>query len=475
MADSYDVVVLGGGPPGENVAERVVQGGLSAVLVEAELVGGECSYWACMPSKALLRPPAALADARAVNGAKQAVAGDLDVSAVLARRDTFTHNWQDDSQVKWVQSVGTDLVRGHARLAGPRRVQVQTPDAATVELAARHAVVVATGTDAAIPPIPGLADARPWTSRDATSAKEAPGRLAVIGGGVVGCEMATAWAALGSQVTMLARDGLLTSVEPFAGELVGDALKAAGVDVRVGIEATDVSRAAPGGPVQLRLNSGPTLEVDEVLVATGRRPRTTDLGVDTIGLEPGKPLEVDDTCRVTGHDWLYAVGDVNSRALLTHMGKYQARACGDAIAARARGERVDGTPWSRYAATADHAAVPQVIFTNPEVAAVGRTEEQARQAGLRVRGVEYDLGGVAGASLYADDYTGQAKIVVDEDRRVLVGVTMVGPAVGEMLHAATVAVVGEVPLTRLWHAVPAYPTISEIWLRLLEDYGRDSA
>jgi dihydrolipoamide dehydrogenase len=454
-SDSYDVIVLGAGPTGENVADRAVRGGLSAVVVESELVGGECSYWACMPSKALLRPVGVVGEAAAVRGVTGA---RLEPAEVLARRDTFAHDWKDDGQVEWLNGAKISLVRGQGRLAGERLVSV-----GDVTLTARHAVVVATGTSALLPP--ALAGVRPWTSREATSAKAVPSRLVIVGGGVVGCEMAAAWSALGSRVTLVSRGALLDRLPAFAGELVAAGLRDAGVDVRTGVNVSAASRA--GGPVTLTLDDGTSVEADEVLAAAGRAPKTAGIGLPSIGLEDGTWLSVDDTMRVTDVDggWLYACGDVNHLALLTHMGKYQARVCGDAIAARAAG---------RAPAVVDIASrtrVPQVVFTLPEVAAIGLTAEQATAAGLRVRVVEYEIGNVAGARLFADDYQGRAQMVVDEDRRVIVGLTLTGPGVGEMIHAATIAVVGEVPLDRLWHAVPAYPTMSEVWLRLLETYG----
>lgn len=473
MTDSktYDVVVLGAGPVGENVADRARAGGLSAAIVESELVGGECSYWACMPSKALLRPVITRADARRVPGLRQSVQGPLDASAVLAHRDYYTSHWKDDGQVGWLDSIGIDLYRGHGRIAGTRQVTVTGSDGTEQTLTARHAVAVCTGTRAALPDLPGLAEVKPWTSREATGADHVPGRLAVVGGGVVAVEMATAWQALGSQVTMLVRGdgGLLPRMEPFAGELVAKALTEAGAEVRTGVSVTAVRRE--NGTVTATLSDGGTVEADEILFATGRAPRTDDLGLETIGLDPGSWLPVDESLRVQGSDWLYAVGDANHRALLTHQGKYQARIAGAAITARAQGvPLLESDAWGAHSATADHAAVPQVVFTDPEAASAGLTLAEAESAGHRVRAVDYDMAGVAGAGLYADGYEGRARMVVDLDREIVLGVTFVGPGVGELIHSATVAIAGEVPIDRLWHAVPAYPTISEVWLRLLETY-----
>ncbi|MFD7135807.1 dihydrolipoyl dehydrogenase family protein [Streptomyces sp. NPDC059894] len=462
---AYDVVVLGAGPVGENVADRTRAAGLTTAVVESELVGGECSYWACMPSKALLRPVIARAEARRLPGLRQAVQGPLDAAAVLAHRDYYTSHWHDDGQVGWLEGIGADLYRGHGRLTGPRTVTV----GGTV-LTARHAVAVCTGSRAVLPDLPGLAEVQPWTSREATSARSVPGRLVVVGGGVVATEMATAWQALGARVTLLVRGkGLLNRMEPFAGELVAEALAEAGVDVRTGTSVESVTRA--DGTVVAVTGAGDRIEADEILFATGRAPRTDDIGLDTVGLEPGSWLTVDDSLRVTGSDWLYAVGDVNHRALLTHQGKYQARIAGAAIAARAADTaHPDSGPWGAHAATADHHAVPQVVFTDPEAAAVGLSLAEAEQAGHRVRAVDVDLSSVAGAGLYGEGYKGRARMVVDLDDETLRGVTFVGPGVGELLHSATVAVAGRVPLVRLWHAVPSYPTISEVWLRLLEAY-----
>jgi dihydrolipoamide dehydrogenase len=461
----YDVVVLGAGPVGENVADRTRAAGLTTAVVESELVGGECSYWACMPSKALLRPVIARADARRVPGLRQAVQGPLDAAAVLAHRNYYTSDWTDDGAAQWLDGIGADLYRGQGRLTGPRTVTVGDK-----VLTARHAVAVATGTRAVLPDLPGLAEVKPWTSREATSAQTVPGRLVVVGGGVVATEMATLYQALGTQVTVLVRGkGLLNRMEPFAGELVAEALTEAGADVRTGASVESVTRTADGVVVVVT-GAGDRIEADEILFATGRAPHTDDLGLETLGLEPGSWLTVDDSLLVTGTDWLYAVGDVNHRALLTHQGKYQARIAGAAIAARASGVPIlESDPWGAHAATADHDAVPQVVFTDPEVASVGLTLAEAEQAGHRVRAVDVPIA-VAGSSLYGDGYKGRARMVVDLEDEIVRGVTFVGPGVGEMIHSATIAVAGRVPISRLWHAVPSYPTISEVWLRLLETY-----
>jgi dihydrolipoamide dehydrogenase len=466
----YDVIVIGAGAVGENIADRTRQGGMSTVIVEAELVGGECSYWACMPSKGLLRSAAALRMARDLDGAKQAITGDLDVSGVLRRRDRITHEWDDGSQVEWLAGAGIDLVRGHAEFTGVKQVRVTAEDGTVTELVARHAVAVATGSASLLPDIPGLREIAPWTSRDATSAQSVPASLAVIGGGVVAAEMATAYAGFGTKVTLVVRSKLLENMEPFAADLVEASLERLGVTIRKGVEVASAHRTETNAV--LSLSDGGRVVAEEVLVAIGRTPRTADLGLEAIGFEPGRWLSVDDTLLVKGTDWLYAVGDVNHRALLTHQGKYQARAAGDVISARAQGQPVGDAPWGAHVATADHDHVPQVTFTDPEIASVGLTEAVARDRGLSIRVLDYDLSWIAGATTYADHYEGSARAIVDEDRRVLIGATFVGPDVAELLHSATVAIVGEVPIDRLRHAVPSYPTLSEVWLRWLEEYGR---
>ncbi|NOV96670.1 dihydrolipoyl dehydrogenase family protein [Isoptericola halotolerans] len=489
---TYDVIVIGAGPVGENAAARASATGLSVAVVEAELVGGECSYWACIPSKTLLRPGAVRAAARATPGV--ADPGPLDAAAVLAWRDETTGEGDDSGQERWLASAGIALVRGHGRLIRERVVEVAPEpgsgddDGATRLLHARCAVVVATGSAPVLPPVPGLAEASPWTSREATAAEEVPASLVVVGGGVVACEMATAYADLGSRVTLLARSALLGGAERFAGEAVVEALREAGVDVRLDAEVSEVSRPEIGGPVTVTVREGRGVEqvtAAELLVATGRRPRTADVGLDSVGLATDVPLDTDDSMAVRGtaraaggRPWLFACGDVTGRVATTHQGKYEGRVAGDVVA-RLYGPD-NGAPemppegarsWTRYAASADHTARTQVVFTRPQVAWVGPTEAEAREAGLPVRAVSYDLSWVAGAAVTSPDYAGRAQVLVDTERQVLVGATFVGPDASEMLHAATVAVVGEVPLDRLWHAVPVFPTVSEVWLRFAEEYG----
>ncbi len=462
MTDTYDVVVIGAGPAGENAADYAVQRGLTAAIVEAELVGGECSYWGCMPSKALLRPTEVLEAAKRVPAAAAAITGEVDVAKVLKNRDAFTSGWDDKGQVDWLEGAGVVLLRGHGRLVGDKAVEVTAEDGSVTRLEATKGVVIGVGTRAAHPPIDGLADVRTWDNREITEAKEIPERLVVLGGGVVGVEMAQAFRRLGAaEVTIIeAMDGLLPREEPFVSDELTAALEAEGITIKLGAMATEVARDGTDGPVTVTLDGGDEITGDELLVAVGRRAPTDDLGLDTVGVEPGRGgyIEVDDHLRVPGHDWLYVIGDANGRALLTHQGKYQARLVGDALA----GVEVDP-------AWADTKAMPRVIYTDPQIAAVGPTEAQARDAGHDVFTVSYNVGHSAGGALLGKGTDGTAQLVIDRDRRTILGATFVGPGVGEMLHAATIAVVSEVTIERLWHAVPPFPAVSEVWLRLLEE------
>ena len=460
--DEFDVVVVGAGPAGEAAAGRCAEGGLRTALVERELVGGECSFWGCVPSKTLIRPGDVLASALRVPGASATVQGTLDLAAALSWRDEMTNGWRDDTALPWLEEKGITLLRGAGSITGEREVTVRSAEGARGVRSTR-AVILAVGTRPLVPPVPGLAELPPWDNRDATATKDAPRRLLVLGGGAIGVEMAQAFRRLGSEEVAVVEglDRLMAREEPFAGDELRVAFEAENIRVLTGTRLQQVHRTGVDGPVVATFEDGQRLETDEVLVAVGRRPATQDIGLEKVGLTPGRAVEVDDAMRAVEvpAGWLYAIGDCNGRAPLTHMGKYHGRIAADVIRGREVADRASAV------------AVPRVTFTDPQICAVGLTEAQARERGLPVRAVTYDVGAVAGAYVLGRGISGTAKLVVDEDRRVIVGATFTGPGLQELLHSATVAIVGEVPLDTLWHAVPSFPTVSEVWLRLLETYG----
>jgi dihydrolipoamide dehydrogenase len=452
---TYDAIVLGAGPAGEVVAGRLADAGWKLAIVEKDLVGGECSYYACMPSKALLRPADVLAEARRIPGVPVGEDDRLDPAAILKRRDEAIHGEDDSGQLPWLEEREIDLFRGAGRFVGPGRVTVGED-----ELTASRAVIVATGSGALMPPIDGLDSVRAWNNRDATTAKQVPASMIVLGGGPVGSELAQAWASLGTKVTLIeGGPHLLGREEAFAGEEVAAALRERfGVDVRVGDKVASVR--AGGAGVIAELEEGGAVEGEEILVAVGRKPHTDGIGLEAIGVEPDERgfLEVDDRMRVGGDPALYAIGDVNGRGLFTHIGKYQAWV----VAENLLGREVE--------AMAEGLGSPRVTFTDPQVAAVGKTLAQAEEAGIDARAVEVPTDGSPGASFQGKGTGGVSRLVVDLSKETIVGATFTGFETADFLQAATIAIVAEVPRARLRHAVAPYPTRSEVWLKLLEKW-----
>lgn len=463
----FDVVVVGGGPGGASAAQYLIAEGLDVALIEERLIGGECHYWACNPTKSLLRPIEVLALAKAVPGAREAVGeGQLDVAAVFAKRDAIVDHLNDDGATAGLQQSGLTVFHARGRLAGQREVTVTHPDGREETIRARQAVVLATGTRPAIPDVPGLADANPWTNRELAAMTYVPPRTLIIGGGVVAVEFATILAGLGSKVTLLARgDTLLRNSETVASEMVTESLRRKGVDLRFHAHPSGVVRPIAGGPVSVTVGDE-YIEVDEVVVATGRTVNTDSLGLDTVGLRAGEFVAVDDHLQAVGVDgsWLYAMGDTTGRALLSHLSQYHAVVVADVIAARARGRQLaDDELIAR-----DPHNLPQVVYTDPQVIEVGRTESQARADGFTVTTTTARYPeAVPDLAIFRDGFDAWAKLVIDADTDTLLGATFVGPEFAELAQAATLAVVAKVPIETLRHVVAPHPSVNQIWNPLL--------
>ncbi len=463
----FDVIVIGGGPGGASAAGYLSAEGLTVALVEERLIGGECHYWACNPTKTLLRPIEVLALAKAVPGVREAVGqAQVDVAAVFAKRDAIVDHLNDDGVTAALQHDGLAVIHAHGRLSGEREVTVTHRDGRDESISARHAVVLATGTRPAIPGVPGLADARPWTNRDLATMTRVPPRALIVGGGVVGVEFATILAGLGSAVTLLVRGHtLLRNSEAVAGEMVTESLRRNGVDIRFGAQLSAVTRSEPDGAVTATVDDE-DIEVDEIVVAAGRVVNTDALGLDAVGLPAGDFVAVDDHLHAVGIDgtWLYAMGDTTGRALLSHLSQYHAVVVADVIAARARGRQLG--PDELIAR--DPHNLPQVVYTDPQVVEVGRTESQARADGFAVTTTTARYPeAVPDLAIFRDGFDAWAKLVIDADTDTLLGATFVGPEFAELAQAATLAVVAKVPIDVLRHVVAPHPSINQIWNPLI--------
>ncbi len=442
MAESYDAVVIGAGPAGEVIAGELADGGMSVAICERELVAGECSYWACIPSKTLLRPGEAIAEARHAPGAREAVTGNLDSASAFAWRDFMVNDYDDSGQAKWLEDKGIRLFRGDARIEGRGKVAVAEE---TIET---DRIVLATGSEPVIPPIEGLRDLEGlWTNREATGARHVPERLIVLGGGPVGVETGQAFARMGASVAIAeAGDRVLFKEAARAGQLLGEALEAEGIELKLGATASAAEHRGDG--YALRFEDGSELHGEKLLVATGRRARVDGLGLENAGIEPDEKGNVEVDERLRAGDGVWAIGDVAGILLFTHVGKYQARiAAADILGREAR---------------ADYRAVPRVVFTDPQVAAVGEPEGE--------RDGSVSLESVDRTSTYTREYDerpGFLTLFADGDR--LTGAVAVGPEAGEWLQQATLAIRAEVPIATLRDVIQPFPTFSEGFVSALAD------
>jgi pyruvate/2-oxoglutarate dehydrogenase complex dihydrolipoamide dehydrogenase (E3) component len=467
--DDFDVVVVGGGVGGVAAVRKLAAAGVSVALVEDRLVGGECHYWGCNPSKTLLRPIEVFNLAKAVPGVREAISGKgLDVAAVFAKRDAIIERLSDQDRTASLREAGVAVFHGFGRLSGERTVRVAYAMGDTTEsvLTARHAVVVVTGTRPNVPEIPGLAQAHPWTNRDLTTMTQVPPRALVVGGGPVAVEFATILTGLGSAVTLLVRGNtLLPNCEPEARELVAQSLRSKGVTIHFETELSAVARPVAGGPVTATFHRQ-SVEVDEVVLAAGRRTNTDNIGLETVGLSGGGVVPVNDHLQAVGvtGDWLYALGDTSGRARLSHISTYHGRLVADIIVARAAGRELG----ENELAARDVGSLAQVIFTEPQVVTAGRTESQARAEGfaVRTRTARYP-NQLSHLALFRDGFDGWAKLVIDADTNTLLGATFIGPQFSELAQAATLAIVAKVPISLLRHSVAPHPTVNQVWDPLL--------
>lgn len=465
----FDVIVLGGGVGGVAAVRKLAALAFSVALVEDRLVGGECHYWGCNPSKTLLRPIEVFNLAKAVPGVREAISDQaLDIAAIFDKRDALIEHLSDQDRTASLQQAGITVFHGFGHLSGERTVRVAYAPGDTTEivLTACHAVVVATGTRPNVPAVPGLAEARPWTNRDLTTMTKVPPRALVVGGGPVAVEFATILSGLGSAVTLLVRETtLLPNCEPEARVLVAHSLRSVGVEIHFETELSAAARPVAGGPVTATFQ-GRTLEVDEIVLAAGRRTNTDDIGLETLGLPGGGIVSVNDHLQAVGvtGGWLYALGDTTGRARLSHISTYHGRLVADIIAALAAGRELSDNELTAR----DAGNLAQVIHTDPQVAWAGRTESQARAEGfaVRTRTAHYP-DDVSFLALYRDGFEGWAKLVIDDKTNTLLGATFVGPQFSELVQAATLAILAKIPVSLLRHAVAPHPTINQVWDPLL--------